>query len=89
MSELSSSPENMQAVTASAGAPAASEAPPEPPQPPEPGDCCHSGCEFCVDDMYQSELDRYRLALREWQERQTPSGAGSAASVSSATGNAG
>ena len=43
---------------------------PEAPQPPAPGDCCHSGCNFCVEDMYQGELDRYRVALREWQERQ-------------------
>lgn len=43
---------------------------PEAPQPPAPGDCCHSGCTFCVEDMYQGELDRYRVALKEWQERQ-------------------
>ncbi|MYM38717.1 oxidoreductase-like domain-containing protein [Duganella qianjiadongensis] len=44
---------------------------PEAPQPPAPGDCCHSGCTYCVEDMYQGELDRYRVALREWQERQS------------------
>ncbi|MYN43977.1 oxidoreductase-like protein [Pseudoduganella sp. FT93W] len=44
---------------------------PEAPQPPAPGDCCHSGCTFCVEDMYQGELDRYRVALKEWQERQS------------------
>lgn len=58
-------------------APAVAEHDPEPeaPQPPAPGDCCHSGCTFCVEDMYQGELDRYRVALKEWQERQQAAGA--------------
>jgi hypothetical protein len=42
---------------------------PQPPTPPEPGDCCHSGCTYCVDDLYQEELDRYREALKAWQAR--------------------
>ncbi|MQA21226.1 oxidoreductase-like domain-containing protein [Rugamonas rivuli] len=42
---------------------------PQAPQPPQPGDCCHSGCTFCVEDMYQDELDRYRAALKAWRER--------------------
>ncbi|OFA02595.1 oxidoreductase-like domain-containing protein [Duganella sp. HH101] len=42
---------------------------PQAPQPPQPGDCCHSGCAFCVEDMYQDELDRYRAALKAWRER--------------------
>jgi len=42
---------------------------PQPPQPPAPGDCCHSGCTFCVEDMYQDELERYRDALKAWRER--------------------
>jgi hypothetical protein len=40
------------------------------PQPPEPGDCCHSGCTFCVEDMYQDKLERYQAALKVWRERQ-------------------
>jgi radical SAM superfamily enzyme len=40
------------------------------PQPPQPGDCCHSGCTFCVEEMYQDELDRYQAALKQWRERQ-------------------
>ena len=39
------------------------------PQPPEPGDCCNSGCTYCVMDMYQDELERYREALTAWRER--------------------
>lgn len=42
---------------------------PLPPPAPEPGDCCHSGCSFCVEDMYQDELERYRAALKAWRER--------------------
>jgi hypothetical protein len=43
---------------------------PVPPQPPAPDDCCHSGCTFCVEDMYQDELEKYRIALKAWRERQ-------------------
>ncbi len=46
---------------------------PQAPTPPEPGDCCHSGCTYCVDDLYQEELDRYREALKAWHERNTTS----------------
>lgn len=44
---------------------------PQAPAPPEPGDCCNSGCTYCVDDLYQDELDRYRAALKAWNERNT------------------
>jgi hypothetical protein len=44
---------------------------PEPvaPQPPDPRDCCHSGCTWCVDDMYQEELEKYREAHKAWLAR--------------------
>lgn len=44
---------------------------PEPPVPPEPGDCCHSGCAYCVEDLYQEALDQYRADLAAWQARQS------------------
>jgi hypothetical protein len=49
---------------------AASEDPkPEPPQAPLPSDCCQSGCDPCVYDLYWRELERYEEALRAWEGR--------------------
>jgi hypothetical protein len=42
---------------------------PEPPVPPAPGDCCHSGCAWCVHDIYQDALERYQAALAAWLQR--------------------
>jgi hypothetical protein len=39
---------------------------PPPPQAPAPGDCCGNGCTFCVEDMYQQELERHQAALKAW-----------------------
>lgn len=49
---------------------------PEPvaPPAPDPRDCCHSGCTFCVGDMYQDELEKYREARQAWQARQGSNG---------------
>jgi len=49
---------------------------PEPvaPQAPDPRDCCHSGCTWCVDDMYQEELEKYRAAHQAWTARQNSLG---------------
>ncbi|QQC67131.1 oxidoreductase-like domain-containing protein [Paraburkholderia ginsengisoli] len=43
---------------------------PQPPVQPDLDDCCHSGCNPCVFDLYDAALERYRSALAEWQERQ-------------------
>lgn len=43
---------------------------PAEPRRPEPDECCHSGCAFCVQDMYEDAMDRYRAALKDWQARQ-------------------
>jgi len=40
------------------------------PTPPGPDDCCHSGCTWCVMDLYQEELERYQKELAEWEARQ-------------------
>ncbi|MEI5999083.1 oxidoreductase [Paraburkholderia bengalensis] len=42
---------------------------PTPPPTPDPGDCCHSGCDPCVFDLYEDELTRYRAALAAWEAR--------------------
>jgi hypothetical protein len=45
---------------------------PQPTPPIEPAleDCCQSGCDPCIFDIYQDALERYRVALQEWQARQ-------------------
>ncbi|RKE38126.1 oxidoreductase family protein [Paraburkholderia sp. BL23I1N1] len=43
---------------------------PVPPVQPELEDCCHSGCNPCVFDLYDEAFERYQQALAEWQARQ-------------------
>ena len=43
--------------------------PPQPPPKPDPGDCCGGGCAICVYDAYETELERYQLALAAWKAR--------------------
>lgn len=42
---------------------------PQPPEAPLPGDCCDSGCTYCVHDIYSDALYDYRKALAEWKLR--------------------
>lgn len=42
---------------------------PQPPVAPGPDDCCHSGCTWCVLDLYYEDLERYRAALAAWEAR--------------------
>jgi hypothetical protein len=37
---------------------------------PDSNDCCRSGCVPCVFDLYEEELELYRVALKRWQQRQ-------------------
>jgi len=37
---------------------------------PASDDCCRSGCDPCVFDLYQDALERYREQLRAWEQRQ-------------------
>ena len=52
--------------------------PPQPPSKPGNDECCHSGCTFCVLEMYQEDLAAYEDALRAWQHRQEAAAAASA-----------
>jgi hypothetical protein len=36
---------------------------PQPPREPGPEDCCQSGCEACVWDVYAAEMKRYKEAV--------------------------
>ncbi|MGF6756025.1 oxidoreductase-like domain-containing protein [Paraburkholderia sp. GAS334] len=42
---------------------------PVPPRQPELEDCCGSGCDPCIFDLYADELERYRVALAAWEAR--------------------
>lgn len=42
---------------------------PVPPEPPLPSDCCESGCDPCVYDLYADQLQHYRERLARWRER--------------------
>lgn len=43
---------------------------PLPPECPDNDDCCHSGCDPCIFDLYDEEFGRYRAALAAWQARE-------------------
>lgn len=42
---------------------------PQPPEKPLPSDCCESGCDRCVLDIYAEEREYYEAQLAEWQQR--------------------
>lgn len=43
---------------------------PEPPREPALEQCCGTGCNRCVFDIYSEALDRYLTALADWERRQ-------------------
>ena len=45
------------------------EPPPIPPPEPPMEACCGRGCDPCIFDLYERELERYRARLRAWQEK--------------------
>lgn len=61
--------------------------PPVAPQPPQDGECCGSGCDPCVYDLYYEARDRHRIAMREWEERQARRAAVTAAAIETARGS--
>jgi len=36
---------------------------------PDDGDCCQSGCQRCVFDLYDDAVERYRAELAAWEAR--------------------
>jgi hypothetical protein len=42
---------------------------PQPPREPEQWECCRSGCQPCIYDLYWEALERYKIALEAWRER--------------------
>jgi hypothetical protein len=43
--------------------------PPVLPIRPRLDDCCGRSCDPCVFDLYDEAVDRYRAALKAWQQR--------------------
>ena len=44
------------------------------PEAPLPSDCCDSGCEVCVYDVYADQLEAYEQALAAWRARHPEAG---------------
>ncbi len=47
---------------------------PPKPQPPDPSDCCNSGCEPCVFELWEDAMDRWEARceriMARWRERE-------------------
>ena len=43
---------------------------PTPPEQLDDSECCRSGCDPCIFDLYQGEVEVYRKKLKEWEARQ-------------------
>ena len=50
--------------------------PPLPPPEPRPDECCRTGCDPCIYDLYFDELERYERALQAWQGRSATASGG-------------
>jgi hypothetical protein len=42
---------------------------PVPPVRPDNDECCASGCDPCIFDLYDDAMLRYQAELRAWEER--------------------
>jgi hypothetical protein len=47
----------------------ADDPPPLQPRRPEPQECCDSGCDPCVFDLYAQAMEEYEAALAAWERR--------------------
>ena len=50
--------------------------PPTRPEKPLPSDCCESGCDRCVFEVYAEELEQYEAELARWRARHPDSASG-------------
>lgn len=49
---------------------------PQPPEQPDLDACCGNGCDPCIFDTYDLDMDAYRQALRAWRARNEGAAAG-------------
>jgi hypothetical protein len=49
---------------------------PVPPERPGLDDCCKGSCDPCIFDLYDEALDRHRVELKAWEQRQARRKAG-------------
>jgi hypothetical protein len=42
---------------------------PQPPREPDRSECCRSGCDPCIYDLYWDAVERYERALAAWRSR--------------------
>ena len=42
---------------------------PQKPEAPLPAECCESGCEVCVWDVYNDQMLAWREAMARWRQR--------------------
>jgi hypothetical protein len=52
----------------------AADPPPLEPRRPESQECCDSGCDPCVFDLYAQAMEEYEAALAAWKLRQSGRG---------------
>jgi len=69
----------MRATMSSSSSSSAPDPDPMPQAPPQPDldACCGNGCDPCIFDLYDLEMDKYRQALRAWRARHPEAPAGS------------
>ena len=60
------------------------DSPPVAPEAPQDGECCGSGCDPCVYDLYYEARERHRVAMREWEQRQAGRASACAAVIATA-----
>jgi hypothetical protein len=50
------------------------DSPPARPERPSIDECCNSGCNPCIFDLYEEALERYDSELQAWEQRRAVKG---------------